>query len=648
MRTKKKALGVLLFCIAVLLACILWAGGTPPVSVSAETSYGGYHIENFDIEMNIHTDRRIEVTNNVSVRFNQGRHGIIFDLPLEGGVRYTNIKVLRDGEDVKHYGTMAESETDGTTTYVTYNDFLSVYIGDSNVALDSKRTYVYTVSYVMTVPALKEEGYLPVDVLGYGWNNVRRVHAKITFPDGLRQLYFYSGTEYTGSDELGIEKNTVRTGNVLEFSADWSERDGRTYNGITLDFSFEEGVLTVAPDLVPLWIALVGVGLLLLAVVVKLLICREPVLVREINLSAPDEMDPLLMGKLIDNKVDGEDFGALVFYLASKDYLTIDLSKDDDNPTLIRTEKELGDDLPEHCKIFYNGLFTGKKKNVTVSSLRCSFYRTADEVKQEVKTQAGSFYIKRGVVATVLYGLLAVLLTGGFVWLYTLMNVVKGYNDYFPVFASVPAFVCSAICSHISAQRRYKWKKFKLALPVLGGMAGGMLIGMILCLFPNALFGFGTKMLALLFAALAGVMSGLFLCRNKEYGEKLGKILGFKQFIQTTERDKVEFMLKENPDMYYKVLPYAQVLGVTDAWTEKFEGLDMQPPSYVYYGRRDAVFTVAMWHSMSRSMCGSMGRSMTSRPSSGPSSHSGGHGFGGGSGGGFGGGGFGGGGGRSF
>ena len=48
-------------------------------------------------------------------------------------------------------------------------------------------------------------------------------------------------------------------------------------------------------------------------------------------------------------------------------------------------------------------------------------------------------------------------------------------------------------------------------------------------------------------------------------------------FIVVTEEDKIKVMLEENPELYYKVLPYAQVLGVTDEWENKFKNILIEP-----------------------------------------------------------------------
>ena len=128
------------------------------------------------------------------------------------------------------------------------------------------------------------------------------------------------------------------------------------------------------------------------------------------------------------------------------------------------------------------------------------------------------------------------------------------------------------------------------------------------------------------------------ICRKEGYCETLGHILGFKEFIVVTEEDKIKVMLEENPELYYKVLPYAQVLGVTNEWENKFKNILIEPPTWCTSSNVTYFDYVALRSSMNRAMYSAL-----SRPSEGGSSV--GRSGGGGRSGGFGGGGFGGGGG---
>ena len=38
----------------------------------------------------------------------------------------------------------------------------------------------------------------------------------------------------------------------------------------------------------------------------------------------------------------------------------------------------------------------------------------------------------------------------------------------------------------------------------------------------------------------------------------------------------------DNPEYFYNILPYAYVLGVSDKWMKKFEGITMEAPHWYY------------------------------------------------------------------
>ena len=127
--------------------------------------------------------------------------------------------------------------------------------------------------------------------------------------------------------------------------------------------------------------------------------------------------------------------------------------------------------------------------------------------------------------------------------------------------------------------------------------------------------------------------------RTKHYTEELNEIVGLKEFLQYAEKERLETLLEENPQYYYDILPYANVLGVSDIWEDKFKGLTLEPPVY-YHG--STLFTFAVFNSYYRSSYRAYSAATISTPSS-SSRSGGGRSFGGG--GGFSGGGFGGGGG---
>ena len=137
------------------------------------------------------------------------------------------------------------------------------------------------------------------------------------------------------------------------------------------------------------------------------------------------------------------------------------------------------------------------------------------------------------------------------------------------------------------------------------------------------------------------IFSTIMECRT-EYGTNmLGKIRGFRRFLDTAEKPKLEALVMENPMYFYNILPYTFALGVSKKWMDKFADIAMQPPQW--YGNSNAgMFNMVMFNSF---MTSAMRQATLSAVP--PSDSGGGGGFSGG-GGGFSGGGGGGGGGGAW
>ena len=123
-----------------------------------------------------------------------------------------------------------------------------------------------------------------------------------------------------------------------------------------------------------------------------------------------------------------------------------------------------------------------------------------------------------------------------------------------------------------------------------------------------------------------------YLPKRTPYGnEMLGKLRGFKNFLETAEKEKLEALVKQDPTYFYNILPYTYVLDVSDTWIKRFETIAMQAPSW--YEGTDDFEVVSFWAAIHSTMASAQ-RVMSSSPSSSSGGSSGGGSSGGGSGGG--------------
>jgi uncharacterized membrane protein YgcG len=276
---------------------------------------------------------------------------------------------------------------------------------------------------------------------------------------------------------------------------------------------------------------------------------------------------------------------------------------------------------------------------VSVNQLQNKFYTTIDRVTADVNAQTKNLYTSKSVTVSVLFGCIGALLMGLLPIIVAMINT-GGMLYLGSLVILIPAAVVYMLTQGVM-YNKLKISHTSFVLSMVGTIALAVLCSVFyVVILPEAILDFASKIIVCIFGFAMVICSVSIVNRTQDYTEKLNMIIGFRNFILYTEKDKLEAMLEDDPQFYYEILPYAQVLGVTDKWAEKFKAITLQPPAWVStpFG---TYLEFAIINRSLRNMTMAMVRTMLSRPSS--SGRSGGSG---GSIGGFGGGGHGGGGGR--
>ena len=631
-------------------------GGMYAVKASADTD-DAFIVQQYDVDMTVQADRKIAVYEKMTIFVNTKRQDATMfyrSLPTQGA-RYTDIEAKCQGNN-------------GFYFYVADNEEVSGFIDVCCVGnISYGKVWTYEITYVMEQDVNTVKNGMTMDVIGYGWTvPLHNVTVNMRFPGAVVTSEVYTdvfGEESgnTVTEAWSQDKKTLTLhADVLKLA--YSDKYNETVaGGITLEFALEDGVLMpYAKTRIftkDMWKVCLGSGI---AIVVGLLIFaffrskRDVITV--VNITPPDGMDPMKMGKWIDGTVNNEDVTSMIYYFANKGYLKIDLT-DQDDPLLISTGF-LPDDAPAYEKTLFNGLFNGAQlvqveqpttetaavmsRAIHVSKLEGKFFQASQTAMKQVP-DAPPMYEPKSIFTYVSGAIIGAILS--FVIPFILSSSVGGgYRYYFGIFLALPLFAISLI-GYFSENYRYKWSKSKrMGLFIVEGVVA-LLFAILFCLF------FAAHVMTLYEKAVlcVGVFASAFatqftLTRSEEYMKELEDILGFKEFIVVTEEDKIKVMLEESPELYYKVLPYAQVLGVTDVWEDKFKGLTLQPPTWCVGSDMTWFDYYLIRRYLNRSMMLYMARAASEAMNSGGGRFVGRSG-GGGSFGGFGGGGFGGGGG---
>lgn len=367
--------------------------------------------------------------------------------------------------------------------------------------------------------------------------------------------------------------------------------------------------------------------------------------VQTIEIDAPEGYSSAMVGYAFDGEANNKDILSLIVQWAAQGLIAIkELEKNDMELTKL---KEIPLDVPSFEAQLFNGLFeTGDV--VRTDDLKESFYVKINSAKYGLthlfKKKNYRLFYSHSTTIKVLLTLLAPLLLAAFVaaTLYTNSNyspiIVPAFLITFGVSLVYSIFVVIGF-SNFSI-RSMGIKALLVIIGIIVSMILIAVLGGVLVMFGS----FDIWLLVALVSFIIILILAINMTKRTRYGTDIyGKILGLRTFIKEAELDELEMLVHDDPQFFYRILPFAYVLDLSDTWSKKFESLAVPAPEW-YSGSTD-FSTVIFMNQMNRMMYVTSS-AMTSVPA--PKGGSGGGSFGGGGGGGFSGGGFGGGGGGGW
>lgn len=635
-RTAKKSF-LVVFIVAVLSAVAIFAAGCDSVFGSDPelVADDGYVARSMNVSAVVRDDYTIDVTEDITIYYRDISHGFYRYLPTNSGERYSGISVDGDDAEFSHEG-----------------NFVAVRIGSEY------KTYVhseksYTIKYTVKVPK-KTGDRVYYNFIGTGFNMaLEKVSVSVELPVAISEsapVYVYVGKkgESGGNDRASVSVSSDRKKlNIVPVGDGGLE----PFEGMTLDLELPSGTMKAPLDVLALAAWIVGIALFGAAVAVYFLKSKQPKPLPVVNFYPPKgdngrELSPAEAGILIDNTCSAEDITSLIFFWASKGCLDIE---DVGGDTKFIYKKPLDELAPEYEKHLFKKLFalaeddeeTGEKY-VMLSYLTNSFYKHINAAQLAVSKKYGSkLYEKSYGTIALVFAALAALMATVFVFIGYFGISAYGWLSGLGAFAFFPAIAAFLIGTYLKRNHFKMRAGSRIGFFVCYILLTAVMATLLTIALPSDVLSLSQKLPLGIFGALTVVIAPFLSRRTEFYNEKLGELIGFKDFLRMAEKDKLEMLLKDDPQYYYNILPYANVLGVSKIWQDKFEGLTVEPPSYYRMNAGD-VFMIAYFNRIYNSTNNRCRQVMSSRPSS--SGSSGGGGFSGGSGGGFSGGGFGGGG----
>ena len=536
----------------------------------ANASYEAYYFENFDVEVIVDENYNFHITETLDTVFTSERRGLFRYLPNYWGdnrIKYTDISVSGAPCEIKREKYKTELK-----------------IGDPDKTIIGPITY--EISYTVNLPKdpSSEIDSVYINLIGHDHptetynSHITIVLPKKVDPSSISVVsgyYFDNGT----SDNVSY---IYKDRQVLEISL---LSPLEMYEGITAKINLPEGYFTDVKnpfffDEFLIW--LIPALLVLAGLILWMIYGNDKRIIAPVELSPPD-VSPIEAGYIIDGKVNDDDVSAMLIYWASLGLIKIKKAKGHNNYQFKRIHHM--QDRPKYEMDVFSKVFlkSDDEKYISVETLKARLGKNIVKLKYGVIKQytVGEKRIIDGKSKK---------MSGTTLFLSYLCFALVGFFTGLDQHVGLGIFL--GLASTLLYIPLHLWLRNILAyLPKRTPTKNAIRI--ILYLSLVLLYAFLSakiihpwvlnfrQIIAMLASACTLNAISYYTLKLSDYGHKLyERVIGFRHFLMTAEKEWLEELAKDTPEFFYSMLPYALVLGVSRIWIGKFAKAIKTPPEW--------------------------------------------------------------------
>lgn len=566
----------------------IFMGNLQPVN-AAQSISKDYNMETdqYDVNIVIGDDGSYTVTEKIKVQFRNLRHGIYRYIPNKGTITIYD----EDGKEQKLVYHAKVKMKDSNTEYESSSENGNVVyrFGDEDTYVN-RRTYEFTYQFI---PEYQEKSFHKIyyNIFPFQWQNQipEGSSFRVEFPKktDISSLKFYCGqygTVQNAEDILQLKDDKDK--NVLSGIVTKNLSLGE---GITLYGEMEEGYFSEIhqPGLYK-GILVITFAVLILTAGLFIKAGRDERIIPSIQYQPPEGLDSAAVGYVIDGSVEDKDIISLILYWADRGYLRIEEKKK--GKVALYKLQNIPKDAPNYQKYMFDNLFK-KKDCVKISSLKYKFVDTLKVVRDQLKYYyKGKIYTTASKAARIITLITAILPFGSFLIMMTYYHHL-GVAGVILEMVLWLLFVAGCILACCTVDKWYAVSSRKRRVLLIGSacLIGGSILGYGAYYVWKILNGEVFQFLWLY--AIVVVVSVIVLCltafmkkRTSQCVQWMGYLAGLRDFIETAELDRMKILAQDHPEMFYHILPYASVFGLSDVFAKKLDDLKIPAPEwYVSY-----------------------------------------------------------------
>ncbi len=531
--------------------------------------HGQEAILDYQVDISIHSDTQIEVTETIKVRAEgrQIQRGIFRTIPTvrpdkSGRDEPAPIKIIsvqRDGQKEKYHLEKNRKS-------------IAVYIGSESTSLNPG-IYTYEIRYRADnqIGFFDDYDELYWNVIGHDWAfPVEQFGVTLHLPDGADYVQGSCYTGYPGSTSQECTLSETGSGTV-HGEGKQALQPGE---GFTIAVAWPKGFVTerVTPRYEFSWIniLLYGIGLLVFAFYGYRMwkkVGEDPPEVPVVpDWHPPEGYSPAESSYIFNRSIVNEAISSALVSAAIKGVIRIENKKK--KFTFYRLKGS--EVLESEEKTLVDGILPPGKESFELKSSSYSRYQLAKSaftISLASKLNISDYYRQNWTQGFKALLLMAVITTFSLsVGMYPLMSNIF----YSMLLAFILVFVAFILISVLF--RIMKWYKWIFIIP-----AWVVMTALFVAIYSQALFFTSSYVLVAVIIGLALFLVGLFnylIYAPTRKGQKVSaEIRGFRMYLDKSEKAMLDYFTppEKTPELFEKMLPFAIALGVENKWGKKFK-----------------------------------------------------------------------------
>ncbi len=592
---------VCIFGLMMLSLCVL--GFVKP---SSAESRGGYEINSYDCHYKVSEDNIFHVEETIDVTFNEPRHGIYRYIP-----RRNEIERLDGTKDMIKAEIDVKSCSDPYVLEGDVSDNETIRIGDADKEITGQHTY--TISYDMKWGNDRVEGAdeFYVNLVGDGWDvPVRNLSFTIEMPKEFSDTgdnigFYYGATKESKIDGIlySFDGKTIR--------GELKDNDINPGEFFTVRIQLEDGYFLQRESEFPTS-GLIAVILSIVFLLVSFLIWskfgRDKPIVEVVEFYPPDGLNCAEIAYVYKGECGVKDVIPLIIELAEEGCIEIVQNDKNGKGFMFRILKSYeGEDEAKRTMLEELSKYG---ETVTEEEIKNKFYTTIGKITTQIRQTMNKKVFFRNShwlrLITIPFAIVPVYLG--------MFGVISGYWDDGIAFLaqSLLFFLLMPMVLFVFNERH------KVVSKAISGTIGIVVIALYIIIIAPAITYTGWFCWIVFGVTTLGeILQFMFfriMERRTDYGTEItGKVRGFRNYLMTAEKAQLEARVESDPEYYYRILPFTYVLGITDAWVKRFEGIVMEPPSW-YRDDVNIAFDLYVFNHFMNDTISSAQSAMTSSP----------------------------------